>query len=619
MNEESKVSAIEQLRKALGQFQSALNVVDDAIAMYSDGNKLLWCNKSFEDFSGASRINILGLNLQEWMQLVDFEEKTRHTVNEFLINGESDTNSDAPNIFYRKRLDVECTYMIEIHYVAFKQQQKTLVLVIKNITDKYRALNLQKQTQLLEEETIRCSLTGLLNRRGLYKELNSVFSEGMQNYLTVVFCDVDKFKQINDIYGHDVGDQALLRISSILRMTVRNADFVGRLAGDEFIIGVMNSPETSFKIAKKIVERISESLNKRHKFQRDAETIELEISISFGIACGSEADDIDQLVRNADMAMYQAKSNNSGFYYYNSQLRHESEIGDFISETSEQYKHDGLIPYHIQPITSISSNLIVGYEVLVRPISKDGVLIPADKFIKFHEEKGSISVIDQIIIDSVLLNFNQDLLVDGKFISINVSATTLCSERFSHEFIEKISNSCISFNSVVIEITETAYIKNQSLLEHTVENLSLSGIRVFLDDFGAGQTGLIQLVNLPIHGFKIDSTLFNRSKYCKKVSSLLSSFALFAKQMDFAFIIEGIEDELDIQHLLALNVDLAQGYKFSHPMPQEIFSGEAESRLQELSCPTDITIKNPFRKFSEGPKAINQTYDSSTQHGKAKG
>ena len=222
-------------------------------------------------------------------------------------------------------------------------------------------------------------------------------------------------------------------------------------------------------------------------------------------------------------------------------------------------------------------------------------MIPAGEFIGFHEEKGVIESVDRLLVESLFNQLNLEIISGDRFISINLSAITLCSQRFSSFLIDSIRSSQVSFEHVVIEITETAFVRNQSSLRAVVEYLASYGIRIYLDDFGVGQAGLAYLIDLPIHGLKIDSSFFNRSKENDKVRSLLSSFVLFSDQLDLDLIVEGVEQELDLIHLQDLHIDWAQGYKLSPPMPQEAFCGSSDFFDRTLCCPLSETLRNPFR------------------------
>lgn len=591
----NSISAVETLRQTLGQLQAALNVVDDAIAIFSEANKLIWCNKSFEDFTGASRIILLGKKLEEWIASITLSEESKIVLESFLDKESRISSMDSSCTFAYDYRGVRCTFMLESHYANYKEQQRSVVLVLKNMTDKYKALNLQKRTDLLEKISERCALTGILNRRGLLKRLNYIFSEGKEDGLALVFCDINKFKQVNDTYGHDVGDQVLCRISSLLRQTSRGEDFVGRLAGDEFLVCIVNKSENIESVAAKVIQRISKYLDVKHVFDRGGENIKLEIKMSLGIALGRDAGNVEELIRNADIAMYQAKSIKSASYLFDSRLKFKDAVSDFIRRSSEVHFINGSIPFHLQPIISVKSSEVVGYEVLMRPISSDGVLIPAEQFVKYHEAMGSIESIDSLLVSSLCEELRTELITGDRFISINLSALTLCSDKFPSFFIKSIKNSLIPFRSVIVEITETAYIRSQSALQASVEYLSSYGVRIFLDDFGVGQTGLIQLVNLPIDGFKIDSTLFNSSKKNDKARYLLSGFALFAENLNIVLIVEGIEDEADLIQLNSLHIDMAQGYKFCPPMPQDFFMGILGSSERTLCCPIKHSVQNPFR------------------------
>ena len=588
-------SVIEPLRQALGQFQAALTVVDDAIAIFSVENKLLWCNKAYEDFTGSSRMMLLGLDVDKWIQSSGLDEDSQEAVHLLASQVPEQSFDVEPHVFQRQHRGLECTFMIEAHEAKYKADQKTLVLVIKNITDKYKALDLQRQTYLLEKEAERCPLTGLLNRRGLMKKIDYILSEGMKDGFALIFCDVNKFKFVNDTYGHDVGDQVLLRLSSVLRQTIRGGDFVGRLAGDEFLIGLVNKPGKVESVSRKVAERILKSLDRKYPFRRGQENLDLEITMSLGIAQASNVQGVDSLLRNADLAMYQAKTTNCGYYFFDEKLRNQDRINTFIREASDSHRNQGVLPYHLQPIVSTVSNLTVGYEVLMRPISANGVLIPVDQFIRYHEDKNSMETVDRLLISSFLATFQQDLLENDQFVAINLNALSLCSDRFVDFLIESLRVSWLPFESVIIEITETAFIQSQARLHHAVELISAQGIRVFLDDFGVGQTGLIQLVNLPIHGFKIDSTLFEQSKINNKARSLLCSFRLFAEQLKMMLIVEGIESDQDIDHLSEMRFDYAQGYKFGMPLPQENIIGKKNLPSFTLSCPTNPDLDDPLR------------------------
>ena len=591
----SPTSAVETLRQALGQFQAALAVVDDAIAIFSQENDFIWCNKSFEEFSGSSRMMLLGKNLKEWVKSICLDEEARLALEKVINQDPGKDVEGNPFVFSRNYRGRICTFMIESHYANFNNEQRGLVLILKNITDKYKALDLQKRADVLEKLSERCSLTGLLNRRGLIKRLNYIFSEEMEDGLALIFCDVNKFRRINDTYGHSVGDQVLRRISSLLYQTIRGGDFAGRLAGDEFLVGIVDKPKTIKSVVGNVATRISNCLENKYIFRRGSEDFELEIGMSLGIALGCDANTVDELIRNSDLAMYQAKSTGCTSHVFDSNLKSKNYVDDFIRRASEAHLRNGSVPFHLQPIVSVESSVVVGYEVLMRPISSDGVLIPADEFIKFHEERGSIECIDRLLVGSVCDALDTDLISNDRFASINLSAITLCSESFSSFLVESVKGSKILFENLVIEITETAFIRSQASLKASVEYLASCGIRVFLDDFGVGQTGLVQLLNLPIHGLKIDSTLFKLSKANSKARSLLNSFALFAGQLGVSLIVEGVEEVSDLVHLQALNIGLAQGYKFSPPMPQDAFLGFSDFIDRTLCCPTDDTIQNPFR------------------------
>ena len=348
------------LLKLYKRWDVSSSLAVDAIAIFSQENNFIWCNKSFEDFSGSSRMMLLGKNLKGWLKSICLDEEARLAW-EQVVNEDSGKDIEVNSfVFSRNYRGKICKFMIESHYVNFNNEQKGLVLVLKNITDKYKALDLQKRADSFEKLSEMCSLTGLFNRRGLIKRLNYIFSEEMKDGLALVFCDVNRFKRINDTYGHSIGDQVLRRISSMLRQTIRGGDFAGRLAGDEFLVCIVDKPETIESVVENVATRISNCLENKYIFRRGSEDFELEIGMSLGIALGCDANTVDELIRNSDLAMYQAKSTESVSHVFDSNLKSKNNVDEFIRRASEDYLRNGSVPFHLQPIVSVESSVVVG-------------------------------------------------------------------------------------------------------------------------------------------------------------------------------------------------------------------------------------------------------------------
>ncbi len=580
---------IKPLRKTLGLFESALAAVDDSIAIFQNGKSLIWCNKSFEALTGETRLTLLGKSIGEclsrYSSKIDLNriyeiaaKKHNGTLNIFLEDKEEDQH-----------------FAVESHVTRHEQNEKAFTIIIKNITDKYNAKKFEKEAFLRAEEADTCYLTGLLNRRGIMKMINKSFDKDEGGGFYIIFCDVNNFKSINDSYGHEVGDEVLKMLSTILERCVRKSDFIGRISGDEFVIGVI-TPEKSLITPDHIARRILEETKKGLIFRRSGEKVNIDFSVSLGIADSALATDSQTLMHMSDVAMYEAKKHKSGVAFYNHKLKEEDKRLGFIKGVSEDLFSKKFIPFHIQPIVETLTNKVIGYETLMRPISSDGILISAQKFVQMHELNGDIQALDLLMIKSVCTTISSEFLQKGKlFLTINISAISIGSKDFLSRMLDIIKTSDLNSAQLIVEITETALIDNRSTFDYGIRCLKEKGIPVFLDDFGVGNTSCDELINLPIGGFKVDASLFNLSKNQPKALSVLRFLSTFGIENDLCVIAEGIETDEDLKHAINIGYKCVQGYKLSPPFPYKYFFSppNLEDKIGS-SCLLSQKISHPF-------------------------
>lgn len=582
-------SIVRPLRKSLGLFEAALAVVDDAIAVFTNEEKLIWCNKSFETFAGESRMRLLGKSVGDC--LLGYTSDI-DTDNVYKIAKERKSRSPEIIIKNTKRNQ---SFIIETHFTRYEEKEHTFTMVIKNVTDKYNAKTFEKKAIELAEEIDTCSLTGIYNRRGIMKQIEQSLKHKQDSGFYIIFCDVDNFKAINDVHGHEIGDLVLKKIAGILKKCTRNSDFVGRISGDEFIIGV-TTKQQDVSTPDSVARRILNEVDKGILFRRAEEKIKIDLSVSLGIADSRDAIDSQSLLHMADAAMYKSKKNKSGISFYNKQMKKTDKLRGFLRKVSEEVFNGADLPFHIQPISNLQTGEIHGYEVLMRPISTEGIIAPTEDFVRAHELNGDIQALDLLLFQSVCNTIPRSFLSkDNKFLTINISAINMVSKSFISEFMKILKESDLDKNQIIVEITETAFIDNHSSFKNGIKLFNDEGVSVFLDDFGVGNTSCNELIYLPIDGFKVDSKLFNASKTKPKALSVLRFLSEFGKDNDLCVIAEGIEDDDDLIHANRIGYQYVQGYKISPPFPYSYFTSAPEiNEKNGLSCFLSQKINYPF-------------------------
>lgn len=406
------------------------------------------------------------------------------------------------------------------------------------------------------------SLTGLGNRRAFNQKFNDLLKTKMEGAL--VYIDVHRFKQINDIYGHHVGDKVLIDIAETLKGVIRGHDVVCRLAGDEFIVILTRISKEDLSVT---LEKISTCLNRRVQLD-SGEACDYTVSIGASIF-PEHGNDAQKLIIYADMAMYHAKKKGTGrWYIYNliddtvSKITHDHDI---VLKIRHAIKFNGLFLVY-QPIMNIKTNKISHYEVLLRLHDENDNLISPAVFIPIAEESGEIGHIDEWVIDHALAELKNlsDMNSDVCF-AINISAPTLQTDELPELLKKYISIHEIKPERLIVELTETAYIENFQKVLHNLNLLADYGIRVALDDFGVGFSSFTYLKKLPLSYVKLDgSYVQNLTKY-KDDQIFVKSLAAMITGFGMETIAEFVEDESTLLMLDELGVTYGQGYHIGKP------------------------------------------------------
>ena len=445
-----------------------------------------------------------------------------------------------------------------------------VVATIHDITRRVKAEDeLRTANALLASQASHDPLTGLANQVLFRDEVaRATGALGASGRLAVLFIDLDDFKNVNDSLGHSVGDMLLVGVADRLRRCVRGIDTVARLGGDEFavLISAVSGDSDAGSEAVEIAERIRRSLSEPITVAgRPVVT-----GASVGIAFSRPGDGVDELLRNADLAMYQAKNSGRNQYRTYEPAMHDAALRRLeVDSRLRGASGRGELVVHYQPIVELGSGRIRAVEALVRWLHPDqGLLMPAD-FVSFAEDSGIIHEIGH----HVLLTACQDACEWGTAlgpdrspaVTVNVSPRQLLDDRLPAGVAKIVERTGIDPARVVLEITEGALMQDPSSAARRLEDLTRVGVRLAVDDFGTGHSSLAHLQRFPIDTLKIDRSFVTEVQE-HTGSSLVQAIVQLAHTLGMTTVAEGVEREGQRDHLIGLGCDLAQGYLYHRPL-----------------------------------------------------
>lgn len=415
-------------------------------------------------------------------------------------------------------------------------------------------------------------LTGLANRCEFVNALELALARsgrGAKSF-AVLYLDLDGFKLVNDTMGHALGDLLLQQASQRLQSCLRSIDLVARIGGDEFTILALDveRPRDCVAIAEKILAELDAPFSLG---DQDAN-----VSASVGIAMFPQGGcDADTLMSNADAAMYRAKKDGGGRFQFHSHAitkaararsRMERELRDAIDSRRLSLVY--------QPQVLIDTGEIVGFEALVRWTHPSLGTVPPSDFIPVAEEMGRIKdlgawVMRRAAEDHVQL---QQLEGGGLSVSVNVSPIELNDSGFPETLRRILGETGYNPNNLVLELTETAIIGDVAVVRANLSRLREMGVRVCVDDFGIGYSGLSQLRDLPLDALKIDKSFIAKLLEGPKEVAITHAIIDLAKRFRLDVVAEGVENSEQVNALMELGCRFAQGYHFYRPMPLSAIS-----------------------------------------------
>ncbi|MEI7666087.1 MAG: bifunctional diguanylate cyclase/phosphodiesterase [Synechococcaceae cyanobacterium ELA263] len=412
------------------------------------------------------------------------------------------------------------------------------------------------------------AMTGLPSRSLVLDRLEAILSRSNpgDRVATVLFVDIDRFKQINDVHGHASGDQFLIAVANVLRRVVRSGDLVGRLSGDEFVVITSTAMHQDAEaLAARIIEQVSRPLLLAGKL--------VSHSPSIGIAFALAGDTAETVIENADMAMYRAKDRGRGCYAcYDPMMRLDAQHRAAIEADLRRGVRQGEIRPYLQPIVTLPDRRLIGFEALARwqhPLR--GLLAPSE-FIGVAEDTGLIIEIDTLILKdacAIIGGWRLHHPEQHLQLSVNVSGRTFADPSLPDHVARALQSSGMEADSLYIEITETMLVEDIEATIQVVERLKQLGVRLAIDDFGTGYSSLLYLKRFPVGILKIDRSFIDGLGVDREDEVIVKAVIGVARALDIELVAEGVETERQLEMLVELGCDCVQGYLFGRPCDAE--------------------------------------------------
>lgn len=559
----SRKQAEHQLRIAATVFES------QECMMVSDAhNNILRVNKAFTEITGYTSEDVVGKNprlLHSNCQSPDFYSAMWNSIN--------NTGRWEGEIWNRRKNGKDFPAYLTVTSVKDQHGQVThYVGTLSDITQRKAA------AEEIERLAFFDPLTGLPNRRLLQDRLKLALAASQRSGKNgaLLFIDLDNFKTLNDSLGHDMGDLLLQQVAERLTACVRENDTVARLGGDEFVVMLQDLSEhalTAASQAETIGEKILDSVNQSFKLRRHNH--KTSPSIGAVLFCGYQHS-VDELLKHADIAMYQAKqSGRNALRFFDPKMQEAILARVALEDELRKALNNRQFRLYYQP--QVKNARLVGAEALIRWLHPQRGLISPDKFIPLAEETGLIAGIGQWVLESAcaqLKDWEKDPHSQDLSLSINVSAKQFFQANFVNQVRETIQYYGVNPNLLKLELTESILIENIDNTAAIMDILGATGVQFSLDDFGTGYSSLQYLKKLPLSQLKIDRSFVRDIAIDSGDQAIVRTIIAMAASLNLEVIAEGVEEEAQHRFLLENGCTTYQGYLYGKPSPIEQFCRE---------------------------------------------
>jgi diguanylate cyclase (GGDEF)-like protein/PAS domain S-box-containing protein len=542
-------------------FEKIFSASLEGITLTDTEGTILNVNDAFTAITGYARDEVVGQNPRvlksEKHKAAFYQRMWRQLISEGRWEGEIWNRRKSGEI-YPEWLSISAitnSQGVTTHYVA----------VFHDITE------IKEKEAQISTLAYYDPLTGLPNRALMLDRLSVVLEQASRDRLpvAVLFLDLDNFKLVNDSLGHPVGDRLLTLIGKHLDHILPPESTVSRIGGDEFVIV---TPVRQDNAVSYLAEHILVSFSEQ-PFRIDDH--EFFVTASIGIAFfPDDGETPDQLVKNADIAMYQAKTEGKNCFRLFDQRLNDKLLEQVVIERDLRAAlRRESFPVYYQPKVEVESGRIVGMEALVRWRREDGSLVPPGMFIPVAEETGLIRELGR----QVLVRACRDTLAlhaagyNHLRVSVNISAVQFAQPGLVAEVLQVLRETGLDAAFLDLEITETVLMADLERTERSLRELTREGITLSIDDFGTGYSSLYYLKRFPLSTIKIDGSFVNDIATDKDDAAIVRAILQMAASLHLETVAEGVEDRCQLDFLRRHGCDLVQGYYYSPPVPYEQF------------------------------------------------
>jgi diguanylate cyclase (GGDEF)-like protein/PAS domain S-box-containing protein len=544
-----------------------LNSIGDAVISVNVGGEVTYLNPVAQSMTGWRAEEAAARPLEEVLHILNGTTRTPVPNPLMLAIDENKPCRLTPDCILVRRDGSEADIEDSAAPIHDRNGQVTGAVMVFHDVTRARAQAL-RTTHLAQHD----ALSGLANRVLLNDRLSHAITAAArhQGKLAVLFIDIDHFKQINDTAGHTVGDQLLQAVAQRLLAGVRDSDTVGRFGGDEFVVilsEVSHSADAAIS-AQKLLNALSLS------YSIDAHDIH--ITASIGIAnYPDDATDADTLLRNADIAMYHAKSKgrNQHHFYESDMNRLVGERLALESALRRAIAQDEFL-LHYQPIVDLRSGEINGFESLIRWRHPEHGVVPAAPFIEAAEQCGLIVPIGRWVLNEACRQARAWLNAGLPAIQMAVNASAV--ELATIGFVDNVKATLLAFDlephRLELELTETYLSQKPNIIGAALRELKALGVQLTFDDFGTGFASLSCLKTLPVDALKIDQSFVRNLSSNADDAGIVSAMITMGRSLHLRVVAEGIETQQQLAFLKARNCQEGQGYYFSRPVAADEFA-----------------------------------------------
>lgn len=553
--------------------QVTLNSIGDAVLVTDKESNVSYLNSMAEHMTGWTNDEAVGMPFDEVFQLVDSNSHLRSK------------NPAAQAISANKSISISAnSSLIRRDGMAFpiedssspihnRDNQVTgAVIVFRDISQSQAMTN--KMAHLAQHD----ALTGLPNRLLLKERLTQAIGVALRNQtqLALLFLDLDFFKHINDSLGHSVGDRLLNSVAARLAACIRTTDTLCRQGGDEFVIllRTIDDPQDAAHVAAKLFAALASP----HHIGGN----EIYVSVSIGISIFPyDGHTVDQLMQNADIAMYHAKANGrSNFKFFHTEMNIRAVQRQLVACNLKRALEHNEFVIHYQPQIDLSTGLMSGAEALLR--WKDPLLglVYPNQFIDVAEECGLIESIGKWVMRDICAQIKQwlDLGLDAVPVAVNVSAIELRNLGYAKCVENILAETQLEPRYLEIEFTESVLSADLETSKLTLDALSELGVKLVMDDFGKGFSSLSYLRRFPIDILKLDRSIISNIDTSDEDSAVVSAAISIGINLNQRIIAEGVESQVQLDFLRAHDCNIGQGYQFSYPLTAHAFSRWLKSK-----------------------------------------